>query len=68
VTILEFMPQPKASKILLDRADSNPNIEIKCNANIDTIVGDELVTGVDGQDLATNIKSRLEVGGIFIRI
>jgi thioredoxin reductase (NADPH) len=68
VTIVEFMPQPKASKVLLDRADSNSNIEIKCNIKIEAIVGDEWVTGVDVQDMATGAKSRLEVGGIFIRI
>lgn len=68
VTIIEFMPQPKASKVLLDRACSNPNIEIKCGTKIEAIVGDEWVTGVDIQDVATGARSRLEVAGIYVRI
>ncbi|MDQ7096532.1 FAD-dependent oxidoreductase [Desulfosporosinus sp. PR] len=68
VTIVELMSQPKASKVLLDRAAANPNIEIICGTRIEAIVGEEWVTGVDIQDAATGAKSRLEVEGIFVRI
>lgn len=68
VTVVELMPQPKASKVLLDRAYANPNIEIKYGTKIEGIVGDEWVTGVDVQDVATGAKSRLAVAGIFVRI
>jgi thioredoxin reductase (NADPH) len=68
ITIVEFMPQPKASKVLLDRAYSNPGIEIKCGTKIEAITGNEWVTSVDVQDIATGAQSRLEVEGIFIRI
>ncbi|TBL76310.1 NAD(P)/FAD-dependent oxidoreductase [Paenibacillus thalictri] len=59
---------PRASKVLLDRAEANPNIEIKCGIKIESIVGDDWVTGVDYEDTATGTKSRLEVAGIYIRI
>ena len=68
VTIVELMPQPKASRILLDRVDSNPNIEIKCGTRIESIVGDEQVTGIDIQDVDTGSRSQLEVEGILVRI
>ena len=68
VTVVELMTQPKASKVLLDRAESNPNIKVKLGTKTEAIVGEEWVTGVDIQDVATSEKSRLEVGGIYIRI
>jgi thioredoxin reductase (NADPH) len=68
VTIVELMPQPKASKVLLDRARANPNIEIMCGTKIEAIVGDEWVTGVDVQNVGTSAGRRLEKGGIYIRI
>ncbi|MDQ7096528.1 FAD-dependent oxidoreductase [Desulfosporosinus sp. PR] len=68
VTIVELMPQPKAAKILLDRAAANPNLEISCGTKIEAIVGDEWVSAVDIQDVATGARSRLEAGGIFVRI
>ena len=44
VTIVEFLPQPKASKVLQERALSNPKIEIRCATKIEAIIGDERVT------------------------
>jgi thioredoxin reductase (NADPH) len=68
VTIIELLPQPKASKVLLDRACSNSGITIKCATKIERIVGDEQVTAVDIQDVATGAKSRLAVEGVLVRI
>jgi len=68
VTIIELMPQPKASKVMLDRAYANSNIEIKLGTRIETVLGDEKVTAVDIEDLATKDKSRLDVDGLLVRI
>lgn len=68
VTIVELMPQPKASKALLDRACSNPNIEIELGTKIEAILGDEGVTAVDVRDVATGTGSRLAVEGVLVRI
>jgi len=68
VTIVEFMPQPKASKVLMDRAASNPNIELIVGTKIETVVGDEHVTGVDILEVATGTKNHLDVEGVLVRI
>jgi thioredoxin reductase (NADPH) len=68
VTIIELLPQPKASKALLDRAYSHPNIEFKCGTRIEAVLGNETVTGVDLRDVATGARSRLDVEGILVRI
>jgi thioredoxin reductase (NADPH) len=68
VTVIEFMPQPKASKALLDRAHANPKIEIRCATKIEKIVGENHVTAIELECCNTGAKSRLEVEGILVRI
>ena len=68
VTVVELMAQPKASRILLDRAEENPNIEVICGTKIEGIVGDDWVTGVEVSDVATGEKRTLDVQGIYVRI
>jgi thioredoxin reductase (NADPH) len=68
ITMVEFLSQGKASKVLLDRAMSNPNIAIKYGTRIAAVLGDERVTGVDLQDVATGAKSHLAVEGLLVRI
>ena len=62
------MPQPKASKVLLDRAHANPKIEIRCATKIEKIVGEDHVTAIELESCNTGAKSRLEVEGILVRI
>jgi thioredoxin reductase (NADPH) len=68
VTIVELMPQAKASKILLDRAHDNPKIEIRCATRIERIVGGDRVTALELEDRNSGAKNRLEVEGILVRI
>ena len=68
VTVGELMAQPKASRVLLDRAEENPNIEVICGTKIEGIVGDDWVTGVEVSDVATGEKRMLDVQGIYVRI
>ena len=68
VTVVELMAQPKASRVLLDRAEENPNIEVICGTKIEGIVGDDWVTGVEVSDVATGEKRMLDVQGIYVRI
>ena len=68
VTVVEFMEQPKASKVLLDRAQANGKIEIRCATKINRIVGSEHVEAVELECCSTCAQSRLEVEGILVRI
>ena len=68
VTIIELMPQPKASKVMLERAYANPNVEIKLGTKIETVLGEEQITAVDVQEVETGQKSRLDVEGLLVRI
>ena len=68
VTVVEFMEQPKASQVLINRVDENPNIELICNTQIVGINGNEWVNGVAVEDRASGARRILDVQGIYIRI
>lgn len=68
VTVLEFMAQPKASKVLLDRADEDPKITVKCNAKITAVTGDDHMTGVDYEDRETGEVCHIDAEGLLVRI
>lgn len=68
VTVVEFMETPKASKVMLDRAEENPNIEVILNTAIKSVKGEEWVTGVEVEDRATGESRILDVQGIYVRV
>lgn len=68
ITILEFMDSPKASSVLLERMEENPDIQMICGARITEIKGENWVTGVVYEERKTGIQRELEVEGILIRI
>lgn len=68
VTVLEFLPKPKASKVLLDRADEEDKISIRCAAKITAVVGEDHMTGLEIEDRDTGEKSRLDAEGLLVRV
>jgi thioredoxin reductase (NADPH) len=68
VLVIEILAQPKATKVLLERASSNPKIEIRCGTRIEAITGNDHVRALELQDMVSGTKSRLEVEGILVHI
>mgnify|MGYP005670456453 FL=1 len=69
VTVLEFMPDLKADKILIDKAEAKNNIEIIKNAQVERVVSDQgKVTGLDYLDRNTTNKRTVDLDGIFVQI
>lgn len=58
----------RASKIMAERAKSNPRIVFQWNKVVVDVLGDTMITGVKLQDTATKKESMLEVGGLFMAI
>lgn len=58
----------RASKIMLDRARSNPKIEFILNATVTEVLGDEVVTAVKLKNVETGQESELKVDGMFVAI
>jgi thioredoxin reductase (NADPH) len=58
----------RASKIMVDRARSNPKIEIHPNTAVEEVVGDARVTGLRLRDTSTDVVREMPIGGLFVAI
>jgi thioredoxin reductase (NADPH) len=68
VTIVHRRDELRASKIMQDRAFSDPKIDFAWNSAVKTIHGDEKLTGVTLVDTVTGEERELPVTGLFIAI
>src|SRR5262249_20766068 len=58
----------RASKIMLERAKNNPNIEFVLNTVVVNVLGDEIVSGIKLKNVKTGEVSELKVEGMFVAI
>jgi thioredoxin reductase (NADPH) len=58
----------RASKIMAERALSNPKIRVEWNAVVTEVLGDDFITGVRVQDQVTGTTRDIAVGGLFVAI
>jgi thioredoxin reductase (NADPH) len=70
VTLIHRRDALRGSKIMQDKALSNPKIEVRWNAIVDEVqdLGKGTVTAVVLRDTLTGEKSTLEVEGLFVAI
>jgi thioredoxin reductase (NADPH) len=71
VTVIHRRDEFRASRIMLDRARSNPKIQLVTNVVIDEILGQlprPGVTGVRLRDTRTGAAREIECGGVFMAI
>jgi thioredoxin reductase (NADPH) len=68
VTIVHRREEFRASKIMQDRALSNPKIEVAWNTTIDEIHGEDAVTGVTLRDTVTGETRKVATDGVFMAI
>jgi thioredoxin reductase (NADPH) len=58
----------RASKIMVDRARSNPKIELHPNTAVEEVIGDVKVEGLRLRDTATDEQREVPMEGLFIAI
>src|SRR5215207_6949498 len=68
VTLIVRRDQLRASKIMQERAFSNPKIELRWNSVVTDIVGDTKLDHIVVQDVLTGDSSPLAVTGLFVAI
>jgi thioredoxin reductase (NADPH) len=68
VTVVHRRDMLRASKIMQDRAFSNPKIKFRWNSVVTEVLGDGKVTGLRLRDTKTGEESTLEVTGVFVAI
>ena len=69
VTVLEFMDELKADKVLQDKAKSLPNVEIFVSSQTVEVVGNgDKVVGIKVKDRKTEAERVIDLDGIFVQI
>ncbi|NEX78661.1 alkyl hydroperoxide reductase subunit F [Bacillus thermocopriae] len=68
VTVLEFMPELKADKVLQERLYSLPNVTVIKNAQTKEITGTDKVNGITYIDRETGEEHHIELQGVFVQI
>ncbi|HEX3825315.1 MAG TPA: thioredoxin-disulfide reductase [Mycobacteriales bacterium] len=68
VTMVHRRDSLRASKIMAERAMSNPKISFAWNSVVEEILGDTNVTGIRLRDVDSGDTQVLEVGGVFVAI
>ncbi|MCC6682833.1 MAG: thioredoxin-disulfide reductase [Phycisphaeraceae bacterium] len=58
----------RASKIMQDRVENNPKIEVLWNHNVVDVLGDQKITGVKLLNNKTNETYEKKLGGLFLAI
>jgi thioredoxin reductase (NADPH) len=68
VHMLHRRDEFRASRIMVERARSNPKIEIHTNTGVEEVLGDEKVTGLRLRDTATGEEREMSADGLFVAI
>jgi len=68
VYMIHRRDQLRASKIMAERARSNPKIEFQWNKVVLDVVGQESIRALKLKDTQTGRESELPVGGLFVAI
>ncbi len=68
VVVIHRRDELRASKVMADRALSNPKIRFAWNSEVIEVLGDDAITGVRLRDTVTGAERELEVGGLFVAI
>jgi thioredoxin reductase (NADPH) len=68
VTLIHRRDEFRASKIMLERAQSNEKITFLTNTQVTAIEGDPKVTGIQLRNSVTGAESTLPVTGVFVAV
>jgi thioredoxin reductase (NADPH) len=68
VTIVHRRDTLRASKIMQDRAKSNPKVRFVWDSEVAEVLGEDRISGLRLRNVKTGKESVLEVGGLFVAI
>jgi thioredoxin reductase (NADPH) len=68
VNLIHRRDKFRASKIMQQRAQEHPKIQIHYNQKVDDVVGEKSIEGLKLQNTASGEKSDLSVAGLFVAI
>ena len=65
VVLFHRRDQFQAQKVLQDRLLRHPKIEVAFNTVVESILGEESVTGLQVRNVVTNLVNRVDLSGLF---
>jgi thioredoxin reductase (NADPH) len=68
VVLIHRRDEFRASRVMVDRAMSNPKIRVEWNTHVVDVLGEDFVTGLVLEDTITRARRELPVGGLFVAI
>lgn len=69
VTLIHRRDQFRASKIMVDRVEANPNISLRLNSVVTAVRGDSGgATSIELEDTVTGERTAIEANGVFVAI
>ena len=68
VILFHRRDQLRAQKVLQDRLLSHPKIDVVLNTEVESIVGESLVSGVRIRNIVTNLVENVKLTGLFIYV
>ncbi|MBP9478232.1 MAG: FAD-dependent oxidoreductase [Sebaldella sp.] len=68
VTVVEFMPELKADKVLIDKLGERNNVKVITNVATTEIFGEDFTKGLKYKNRADDSISDLNIDGVFIEI
>jgi thioredoxin reductase (NADPH) len=68
VTIIHRRDKFRASKIMQQRAFTNPKIEVRWNSQVTKLIGDKKLESIELTDTVTGATQNMAVGGLFVAI
>ena len=68
VVLLHRRDSFRASKVMADRALTNPKIRVEWNTEVIDVMGDDFITGLKLRDTVTGTTRELDVAGLFVAI
>jgi thioredoxin reductase (NADPH) len=68
VTIVHRRDKFRASKIMQERALSNPKISVRWNSQVTRLIGDSKLSAIELTDTVTGATDTMNIGGLFVAI
>ncbi len=66
VVLFHRREELRAQKVLQDRVLNHPKIDVALNTVVESIVGENMVKGVQVRNVVTNLRDRVDLTGVFV--
>ena len=66
VVLFHRRDELRAQKVLQDRVLNHPKIDVALNTVVESVIGEDMVKGVQVRNVVTNLSDRVDLTGLFV--